>query len=371
MVLAQVSKARAPSVRKLDSERSKMGELNEKTVTAVVVTYGERKGLIGEILEALKTLGVMRVVVVDNGSGWNVKSELSREHPGLADVVELGANTGSAAGFSSGIQRALELRAEYVWLLDDDTRPHRDTLSKLIGAYSEAAECTPRDRLAVVAFRPAHQADVARGVSVHRINPRPNSVLGFHILDVPYKIWRRTSWGRPRLKSALPTKVALDAAPYGGLLFHSDLISAIGLPNRDFVLYADDVEFTSRITKWGGRIVLATEARLDDLESSWLIKDRFENSFSGWLRGKGEFRAYYGMRNQVYVDKLNSKGNPIVFWLNCTIYMAILFVMSRLQHQSERYHLLRGAVADALAGRLGWDVRFPLPGGAESRSGPR
>ena len=345
-----------------------MGELSDRYITAVVVTYGERKHLVSQTLEALKNVGVVRVVVVDNGSRWNVKNELAQECPGFADVVEMGANTGSAIGFYSGIQRALELGASYVWLLDDDTRPHHDSLRKLVAAYCEAAECTPRDRLAVLAFRPEHQADVARGVSVHRINSRSNSVLGFHILDVPYKIWRRTPWGRPRLKSALPAKVALDVAPYGGLLFHSELIRAIGLPNRDFVLYADDIEFTSRIKKRGGRIVLVTEALLDDLESSWIIKDRFENSFSGWLRGHGEFRAYYGMRNQVYVDKLNSRGHPVAFWINRTVYMTVLSFMSRMKNETNRYRLLKEAVADALAGRLGPDERFPLPGEAKPRS---
>ena len=342
-----------------------MNGLSERCVTAVVVTYGERKHLIVQTIEALKSPEVFRVVVIDNGSRWNVKDELSREYPGFVDVVELGANAGSASGFFSGIQRALELRTGYVWLLDDDTRPQPSTLRKLIAAYAEAVEGTPSDRLAVVAFRPEHQADVARGVSIHRINSRANSVVGFHVRDVPYKIWRRTPWGRPRPKSDLPRKVALDIAPYGGLLFRSELVGAIGLPNRDFVLYADDVEFTSRITKRGGRILLVTEALLDDLESSWLIKDRFENSFSGWLRGDGDFRAYYGMRNQVYVDKLNSVGNPAAFRLNCAIYMAVLSVMSRVNKQQKRYRLLKEAVADALAGRLGPDERFPLPGGIE------
>ena len=227
-------------------------------------------------------------------------------------------------------------------------------------AYSEAVAATPRDRLAVLAFRPEHQVDVAVGVPVHRINPRENSFRGFHVLDIPYKLWRRTSWGRPRVRRGLPATVTMEQAPYSGFLFHRDLIRAIGLPNTDFVLYGDDTEFTYRITRKDGRIILVTNALLDDLESSWNIKARFGNGFTGMLNGAGDFRAYYGMRNGVYFDTISLKRNSFVFWLNRMVYMGVLFVFSIVLKKRERYNLLRSAVGDGLEGRLGLNERFPL-----------
>ena len=273
----------------------------DKATIIVTVTYGNREHLLRQVLDAVCGLDVSKVVVVDNGAAWPVKSELTAAYPDWVDVVEMGKNTGSAMGFATGIQRALDLEAEYIWLLDDDNCPRRDTLQKLNVAYSEAVAATPRDRLAVLAFRPEHQADVAVGVPVHRINPRENSFRGFHVLDIPYKLWRRTSWGRPRVRRGLPATVTMEQAPYSGFLFHRDLIRAIGLPNTDFVLYGDDTEFTYRITRKDGRIILVTNALLDDLESSWNIKARFGNGFTGMLNGAGDFRAYYGMRNGVYL----------------------------------------------------------------------
>lgn len=329
-------------------------------VVLVTVTYGEREHLLRQVLDAVRDMDLSRVVVVNNGAAWPVEAELTDAYHDFVDVVEMGKNTGSAKGFSTGIQRALDLGAEYVWLLDDDNRPRSDTLQKLCDAYSTAVSSTPCDRLAVLAFRPEHQADVAMGVATHRINPRANSFRGFHVLDIPYKIWRRTPWGKPRVRGEMPAMVSMDQAPYSGLLFHRDLIKSIGLPNADFVLYADDSEFTYRIAKKGGRTILVTAAMLDDLESSWNVKARFSNGFVGNLKGVGDFRAYYGTRNGVYFDTLSVKKNGFVFWVNRAVYMMLLFLFSIVLRKGERYQLLREAVNDGLSGRLGLNARFPL-----------
>jgi len=329
-------------------------------VFCVTVTYGNRRHLLTQLIDSLLAQGVSKLVVVDNGAKWPVRIELVETYGDFIDVVEMGGNTGSAKGFATGIQRALDLGAEFVWLLDDDNLPRSDTFQKLRDAYSEAQDSTPRDRLAVLAFRPEHQADVAMGVAAHRINPRANSFRGFHVLDIPYKIWRRTPWGKPRVQEHLPAIITLEQAPYSGLLFHRNLIQAIGLPNIDFVLYGDDTEFTYRITKKGGRTLLVTSAMIDDLESSWNIKARFGNGFVGHLEGVGDFRAYYSMRNGVYFDSINMNRNGFVFWINRSVYMKILFVFSAVLGKKARYRLLRQAVDDGLAGRLGVNKAYPL-----------
>lgn len=332
-----------------------------KTVTVVTVTYGQREQLLRQVLDCVRSMDVSKVIVVNNGAAWSVQVELTAAYGDLVDVVEMGANTGSARGFATGIQRALDLGAEYVWLLDDDNRPRSDTLQKLRAAYTEAQKTTPLDRLAVLAFRPTLHTTVAMGVPLHRINPRANSFYGFHVVDIPYKIWRRTPWGKPRIQGELPTTVAMDTAPYSGLLFHRDLIRSIGLPNVDFVLYADDLEFTYRITmKKGGRTLLVTTALIDDLESSWNSKARSSNGFVAHLKGDGDFRAYYDIRNAAYVNKTFMTKNAFVFWINRTVYMGLLFLYSVALGKGERYRLSREAINDGLTGRLGLNERFPL-----------
>ncbi|MBN2679704.1 glycosyltransferase [Acidithiobacillus montserratensis] len=330
-------------------------------VVVVIVTYGDRRELLLQVLDALPGQGVDRVVVVDNGARWSVKEDLSADYGDFLDVVEMSANTGSAKGFATGIQRALNLGSGYIWLLDDDNRPRGDTLPLLREAYAAAAVNTPRDRLAVVAFRAQFNGDLAMGVATHRINPPVNSFHGFHVRDIPYKLWRRTPWGSPHVCGTLPATVRLDATPYSGLLFNRDLIEAIGLPNEDFVLYEDDIEFTHRITQKDGKILLLTNTQLDDIESSWWnVGSRFRNSFVGLLKGEGDFRAFYGMRNRTYFDSACLKRSAWIFWVNRTVYMIVLFVFATILHRKKRFGILRQAVKDGLSGRLGMHKRHPL-----------
>ncbi len=329
-------------------------------VTVVTVTYGERRALLRQVLDALPAQGVSRAGVVDNGARWPVKDELAAAYGDFVDVVEMGRNTGSAAGFGAGIQRALDAGAEFIWLLDDDNRPAPDCLAALRSAYQDLRGQHPADLLAVLAFRPEHQADVAAGVPLRYVNPRRNSFRGFHVLDIPYKFWRRTPWGRPSASVGLPARVDLVIAPYSGLFFHRAMAERFGLPRADFVLYADDTEFTYRLTHAGGRIALITTAPIEDLESSWNVRQHQGSSF-GVLLGQGsDMRVYYGTRNGVYFDAHCRAHDRLVFTLNRWVYLAALAGLAQLGGQRARLKLIQQAVRDGLSGRLGVNKGFPL-----------
>jgi GT2 family glycosyltransferase len=135
---------------------------------------------------------------------------------------------------------------------------------------------------------------------------------------------------------------------------------AIGLPRADFVLYADDNEFTYRLTHGGGSILLVTGALIEDLESSWNIKNRSSSSFGSLLGGPADFRVYYGIRNQAYFEAYCMPNDRRIFWLNRMVYLLMLYVLSRFTGRLSRYRLIVEAVRDGLAGRLGTHRRFPL-----------
>ncbi len=328
--------------------------------SVVTVTYGDRRALLRQVLDVLPAQGVARVVVVDNGACWPVKAELAAEYGEFVDVVEMGRNTGSAGGFAAGIQRAMDLGAEFIWLLDDDNKPASDCLTVLMHAYQELRRRHPADLLAVLAFRPEHQADVAAGVPLRYVNPRRNSFRGFHVLDIPYKLWRRTPWGRPRTRGSLPPQVDLAVAPYSGLLFNRMVIERFGLPRADFVLYADDTEFTHRITQAGGHIMLVTAAAIKDLESSWGMRRNRTSSFSILLNQGTDFRVYYGTRNQAYYEAHCQEHNWLIFNINRIIYISILKAMAYLNNRQARLTLVMEAIDDGFGGRMGVHPRFPL-----------
>jgi GT2 family glycosyltransferase len=329
-------------------------------VTAVTVTYGDRKALLRQMLDVLPAQGVARVVVVDNGASWPVKAELAAEYGDFVDVVEMGRNIGSAPGFAAGIQRAMDLAAEFIWLLDDDNKPASGCLSILMNAYQELRPQHPADLLVVNAYRQDFYAEVSAGVPARYLNARPNSFRGFHVLDIPYKFWKRTPWGRPSPTVDMPTLVRLDVVPYSGMLFHRAVPERFGLPRRDFVLYSDDTEFSYRITRAGGIIMLVTSARLEDMEALWSARSKQGLSFNIVLNQGTNFRVYYSTRNGVYLDAHCKKHDKIIFIMNGIVYLSILMILAIVNGKRARLYLILEAIRDGWAGRLGMHPDFPL-----------
>lgn len=340
--------------------QAKRANQSTTEVVCTIVTYADRRALLLSVLDSLPEQGVTRVVVVDNGAHWQVQADLSDRYGDFVDVVEMGRNSGSAGGFTAGIQRALDLGAEYIWLLDDDNRPAADCLDALLAAYHRLRADNPTHHIAVLAFRPEHQPDLAAGVPLHRINPRRSAFRGFHIFDLPYKFWRRTPWGRPHVRGDLPELVDLYAAPYSGLLLHRTVAESIGLPREDFVLYTDDTEYTYRITQSGGRIALVTSAHLNDMESSWTVRRCSETTFSMLLKNGKDLQVYYGMRNGAYFDAYCRPNHRCMFWLNRWIYLSTLWMQALFTRRTDRCRLVMLAVKDGLAKRLKLHPRFPI-----------
>lgn len=335
-----------------------LGNQQGQDVCIVTVTYGSRQNMLLQMLARSIDEGVKSYVVVNNGATWNV-NEIKDSFPDLEiEIVNMSRNSGSALGYASGIQRAYDVGKPFIWLLDDDNQPEMGCLKRLLEAYQDEILNTEFDSLAVLAFRPEHHKDVTLGIPQEFINSRRNSFRGFHIVDIPYKIWRRTPWHRTMKE--ISQRIKLNFAPYSGLLFRRELIDKIGLPDKSFILYGDDTEFTWRITSLGGKIMLITTALIHETESSWNQKSIYENSFKILLFGENDFRVYYNTRNQAYFDKYIYCKSIVCFNLNYIFYMVILRILSYFYRKTDRFKLIKSAVNDGLTGNLGLNSRYLL-----------
>lgn len=328
---------------------------------AVTVTYGARRHYLCNALKSLADNGVRNVIVVDNGAAWNTAEFVQRDSMQNVEVLRLGGNTGSAVGFGRGIARALERGAQGVLLLDDDNQVENGAVAILIDAFNaEIVAGADPALLALLGFRPDHPPAFATGGLGRHARGRRNSFRGFHVFDIPSKIFRRIPRFRRRNCTVAPEHVYLQEAPYGGLMFHRDLIGRIGLPDPRFVLYADDNEFTHRIVRQGGRIALIGDARLLDQERSWNVKSRYANGFSAALCGGSDMRAYYSMRNGAYYDVFGRGHAGPVFWMNLFAYISVLAVFATWHWRFARLGILLTAVTSGLRGQLGSSEKYPL-----------
>ncbi len=194
-------------------------------VVAVVVTWN-RRTLLEESLAALAAQShrLAGVVVVDNASTDGTSELLDARYADL-DVVHLTENTGGAGGFAVGIERALDLDPDLVWLLDDDTVPTPTAAEGLVRAWTEY----PGHRPAVLASRV-----VWTDGRDHPMNtPRRKPGASRHEVDAAAEV------GCVPIRSASFVSIMCDAR----------VVRERGLPVADYFLWNDDFEYSTRLIR--------------------------------------------------------------------------------------------------------------------------
>ncbi len=125
--------------------------------TAVVfVTYGNRHHYFSKLIERLFSMRVEFIIAVDNNSHSESKEALlkySSEKKSKLCIIENSENLGSACGFSRGIKAAIELGAEFIWLLDDDLLPDSDSLLSLLEVWDKLSLTVKTHQLMLLSNR--------------------------------------------------------------------------------------------------------------------------------------------------------------------------------------------------------------------------
>ena len=336
-------------------------------IFAVIVTYGNRFHLLKQVIDSALAEGVAKVIVVDNNSASESREKLKAYEKELGNqkikVLYLDDNYGSAGGFKMGLEVAYNgSECEFMWLLDDDNKPMDNSLKILLDFWRSLEIEDKEEKIALLSYRFKKEQLIKKAI----INNEPelvlglkNSFLGFHIKELHKKILRHL---KIRLKSErnmverenvirqenVIRYGVVPVAPYGGLFIHKNLLNKIGFPNEDLYLYADDHEWTYRITQTGGRIYLVLDSLIDDLELSWYVpKNAKETTFSIISKSDSE-RVYYNVRNRVFFEVNNLVNNKIVYWINILVYL-LLITLSNTKNTKT----IIKAIRDGYKGKLG------------------
>lgn len=326
-----------------------LSTLTPERTCAVTVTYGDRFGLLEQVLHALLQINIGHIIVVDNASATASQQALytfvEQHAKSTMTVLTMTHNLGSAGGYKTGIEAALEAGCDFVWLLDDDNVPAEDAFGHLQDAYVELA--SEHVLLALCALRDdrAHLKAWAQGVQA--AITRPSSVLGFHLLDVPAKLLSRFQKKTPCRLCPLPF------APYGGMLLPRVTVETIGSPDARFYLYSDDYEYTYRITQQGGQIILVPASRIMDVDTSWHVRKKKTRALQQLFTTPSDERIYYATRNAIYWTRHVREGSDGWYLLNVTLVRMGIAVEALLARDVKRWRLLERAVAEGARGQLG------------------
>jgi len=287
------------------------------TVVAVVVTYNREK-LLHEALTAV--LGQDRLpdhVIVVNNASTDGTTDLVRTTFASVRLVELARNTGGAGGFALGLERALQLGADLVWLLDDDAVPEPGALGALLYARTRyRGRAVP----AAIASR------------VVWLDGRE------HRMNIPRR--RRGASHAEHAAARAVGCTPIRTASFVSLLIDADAARATKPPLADYFLWNDDFEYTARLLR--DRLGLLCPASLVVHKTA-----SFYNSGSDPGR-----RFFYDVRNMIWMLGRSRGLSPLerAFF---TVVAARRFVRTIYRSRHRRVlvaGLARGAFAAVRAG---------------------
>lgn len=190
-------------------------------VAIVVVTYN-RLSLLKECIVSLRkqTYTNFDIVVINNGSTDDTLSWLN----GQRDIIVITQkNLGGAGGFFTGMKYVAEHQYDYCWVMDDDVICLPNALEELLMAYCR------KKKIGFVCSK------------VNGINGEP--------MNVPSVDNRPSPNGYPYYHElANYSMIKVIDATFVSVLFDTATIKEIGLPYKEYFIWGDDTEYTSRIS---------------------------------------------------------------------------------------------------------------------------
>jgi GT2 family glycosyltransferase len=187
-------------------------------------------------LEALERCSYRRleVVVVDNCSTDDSVEFIRARYPEIT-LLQAEANRGFATGNNLGVRWTLARGAQYVWLLNNDTAPAPDALTRMV----EMAERDKRIGGVGSVLHYMHQPEAVQAWGGGRINCWFGYVDHAHEPH-PY------AW--------------FDYLTAASMLVRRETLQAVGLLDEAFFLYWEDAEFGFRVRRGGWKLAVCRES---------------------------------------------------------------------------------------------------------------
>lgn len=291
-----------------------MNNYHSPTVGAVLLNWNSYEA-VAECLDELAELEFenLNIVVVDNGSTDDSSERLIREYSHV-EFVEVGENLGFAAGHNYGIRELQKQGTDYMFILNNDIRiPDNQILKNAVNIMENNPSfgiVTPRimeyPRIETVWFEQG-RVNWDFGSYYHKQNHR------WYIHGPDGGASKENS--STDLQVDDHSLIFNDYVPFTCALFRSNVFEEVGLLSEEYFLYAEDVDYCSRVKSAGYQI-----ATVLDME---IYHEKNENSSLSPLR------SYYGVRNRCLVVNKFDRTNSILFYLRY-VFSVLVLIAHRL-----------------------------------------
>lgn len=241
------------------------------SVCAIVVTYN-RKDLLKENIEALKSQinRGLDILIVDNNSTdgtYDYIKDFIDENNIM--YINTQNNLGGAGGFCIGIKECAKKKYKYVWLMDDDTIPTNNALDSLMCK----AELLKNEFSFIGSIVKFNEKELCK-------------------MNVPgiSDTWLEKY---EHIKSGI---INTKTCSFVSCFLNMEVVYKVGLPVKEFFIYADDIEYTIRLSK-----ILPGYIDIDSLVYHKMKQNTNTNIV--YVEKERIDRAFYTYRNIFYIAK--------------------------------------------------------------------
>lgn len=285
----------------------------------VVVTYN-RLELLKLNISALEkqTYKLSKIYIVNNCSTDGTDRYLAEYNNNpLFEIITLDKNIGGAGGFATGIKKAVLDHCQWVWVMDDDTIPDEHALTRLMAATKLKQQTGFVCSKVIWTDGKPH--------AMNKANPIEQSEESFN------------SYSTPDIPAFL-----IEASTFVSTLINADAILKVGLPIKEFFIWADDIEYTQRISQNGfyGFYVDNSIVLHHTAENYAPMIDTAPISVA--------WKFYYQARNLTYI-KSRRKNRLSLFLSTINMYRSYMRLI-RKRPRNERQILKRNIIKGCIDG---------------------
>jgi GT2 family glycosyltransferase len=289
-------------------------------VAVVTVTYGNRWRYLSQTLDSvLHDPHVCKIVIVDNGSTNKEAIEhYAHEYAGRIDVLRSEKNLGSAGGFAKGIEHVRTVDCEYVLMLDDDNVPEDGA----IGTFLEQKKKFENPHVVLVGNRlniPGNEA-VFYSNETKPSTPRGTffEIFSWKKIQHFFSLIAGNELKKKSVRTSPRAHIANESFVYGGAFVPIDAIRRAPLPDRELVLYGDDIEYSWGIKRLGYESYVCFSPKIHDVDMSF-----GEGSQVAGLFGQNValFKVYFRIRNMIRISIRNTDQHQAVLFLSIILWL--------------------------------------------------
>jgi len=284
----------------------------------LIVTYN-RLPFLKKTLKKWLELPVSRIVIVNNNSTDGTKNFLDNlsKKDSRVTAIHLKKNIGGAGGFKKGLMFIHKQIKDYEWIVlqDDDAYPIKESIEYFLFQKEKDEFTAYMAAVYNIYGKPCK-------MNIPGYNPFKNfkfllktilfGAKGFHISE-------KSFFQENTLK--------VDFASFVGFFIHKKLIQHVGYPKACFFLYADDLEYTLRITKKGFSIEFDPNIKFIHFNTTLVKEKKVYHPL---------WKAYYTYRNNIVIYRqLSHKFFPIV------LFIKILDWLFKIRYYSDKWKYVK------------------------------